>query len=150
MTPKLFLALGALALSAGAVATLAAGPDYTSLPPQPTAIAESLASAKTSLGDAVRIAQDHAKGLASEVRRGEASFEVDVYGREASATVSVSMTDGKVLSSTPITWLPGDEVVGEWITTDSGLKYAEIVEDELDIILLMSASPDFGDANRHP
>ena len=128
MNSKLLLAFGAMALSAGAVATLAPGQDYTNLPPQPSAIAESLASAETSLADAVRIAQDHAKGLASDVRRGDASFEVDVYGSDASSTVAVSMTDGKVLSSVPIHWLPGEGVATDWTTTDSGLKYAEIVE----------------------
>ena len=128
MNSKLLLAVGALTLSAGAALTLAPDQDYTNLPPQPTAIAESLASAKTTLADAVRIAQDHAGGLASEVRRGEATFEIDVYGREKSQTVTVSMTDGKIAATTPLNWLPGDAVSGPWVTTDSGLKYAEIVE----------------------
>ena len=128
MNLKLLAAVGALALSAGAVATLAPRADYTNLPPQPSAIAESLANAKTGLADAGRVAQGAVEGQAGEVRRGDGVFEVDVYGSETSATVSVSMTSGEVVGRTDITWLPGDAAVGPWVTTDSGLQYAEITE----------------------
>lgn len=127
MKRNLLLALGAVGLAATAVATSPLGTDYSALPPQPSTIAESLSSAKTTLGAAVKTAQTAVGGLASEVRMQDGTFIIDVYGREKSQTVTVSMADGKIVSTEDITWLPGDEVVTDWTTTASGLQYAEVV-----------------------
>ena len=134
MKHKLLAGLSLVGLSALGLAAattfaplMTAGPDYTNLPPKPQETARALKAAKTHLTAAVKAAEEATGGLASDAHAEADQYVIDTYSEAGHMLVTVAMETGKVTSQKKVAWLPGDDVVTDWVTTDSGLKYAEIV-----------------------
>lgn len=127
---KLLLAgLAAATLTGLSLATYnLVGPDYTSLPPKPAEYARHLGGLKTTMTAAIQTAEKEAAGRASAARIEGDRILVDVYNSAGHLEIAVSAMDGTIVAKRKIPWLPGDAPITEWVTTDSGLKYAEIVE----------------------
>ncbi len=120
------------ALLAGAVlaAGLYAAPDYTSVPPMPADAAALLRGQKVSLAKAIEIAEKAAGGVASsaafDLAGGARSIEVIVYAADARHKVTVDATSGSVTANDAIPRFPGAAVEGDWVETESGLRYFDI------------------------
>ena len=121
------------ALLAGAVlaAGLSAAPDYTTIPPKPADAAALLRAQKVNLAKAIEIAEKAAGGVAAsaavDVMGGARSIEVVVYAADARHKVLVDSTSGVVTANDLMGRFPGAPVVGDWLETDSGLHYFDIV-----------------------
>lgn len=129
MKTALMAGIAALTLSSFGVAALTMlDTNYTDLPPKPAQFARHLAGLKVTMSDAIKAAEETAKGRASAARLVGDNYVVDTYNSESHIEVTISAMNGEVVTTRNIAWLPGDAVMTEWITTDSGLMYAEIVE----------------------
>jgi len=136
MTNKLLIGLTIAALSVAGLSTtnLLTSPspmtaDYETLPAKPDAMASSLQSATTKIGQAIQAAEAATGGLAASATVASGQYTVDTYGDEGHIRVIVSMATGKVASQESLPWIEhGDAVTTDWTTTESGLMYAEIVE----------------------
>jgi FKBP-type peptidyl-prolyl cis-trans isomerase len=136
MKNKLLVGLSVAALSViGLAATTVmtnptpTGKDYTTLPVKPDVMAKSLASATTSMTQAIAAAEAATAGHASSASVESGQYVVDTFGETGHSRVIVSMATGKVASNEKLQWIEqGEAVTTDWTTTDSGLMYAEIVE----------------------
>ncbi len=119
----ILLILSAMLLASTAIA------DPSAIPPDPAVIHAELAAGE-GLSGAIAAAEKAAGG-------GEAMFasfdsaakQVVVTVARADgmmSTVTISMTDGDIVSTEEQGRFPGDPVSGEWTETASGLKYYEI------------------------
>jgi hypothetical protein len=122
-----------VALLAGAVIAtgLVAAPDYTSLPPTPSDVASLLRGQKVGLAKAIEIAEKAAGGVAAsaafDVAGGARNIDVVVYAADARHKVTVDADSGSVTARESFGRFPGAAVEGNWLETDSGLKYYDIV-----------------------
>jgi FKBP-type peptidyl-prolyl cis-trans isomerase len=120
------------ALLAGAVlaAGLSAAPDFTTIPPMSADAAGLLRSQKINLAKAIEIAEKAAGGVAAsavfDLPGGARSVEVIVYAADARRKVMVDATSGSVTANEAIPRFPGAAVEGDWVETESGLKYFDI------------------------
>jgi FKBP-type peptidyl-prolyl cis-trans isomerase len=129
MKIALLAGMAALTLSSFGVAALTMmDTNYTDLPPKPAQYARHLAGLKVTMSDAIKTAEQAAEGRSSAARLEGDTYIVDTYNSENHVEVLVSAMTGEVVTTRNIPWLPGDAVITEWVTTDSGLMYAEIVE----------------------
>lgn len=105
-------------------------PDYTSVPPEPAAVAKQLAETKVKLAKAIEAAEAAGKGIAkSAALNADATpptVEVMVYGEAGANKVIVNAVDGSIVSQTAIPRFPGAPVTGEMTKTASGLMYYDI------------------------
>lgn len=125
------------ALGLGVILLLAAAPmrdqpDYESLPPEPAAVEQELATLRGRLVAAIGAAETHVSGIAAsaEIRMGASPpiVEIVAYGKGAAHRVIVDAVTGEVRASTVVPRFPGDPVVGEGVETASGLRYFDLVE----------------------
>jgi hypothetical protein len=120
-----------LSLAALTVPALAAT-DYSRLPEPPSAMAEKLGGLGTSLADAVKKAEESVDGHASSAGLDFSGASplviVTVYNAENGWSVTVDAASGSVLEKSALPGMPGDPVTGEIVTTESGLKYVDLVE----------------------
>jgi len=100
--------------------------DYTNLPPKPAEYARHISGLQTTLMKAVETAEKEVEGRTSSAKLDGDRYVVDVYNTEGHFEIAVDAMTGEVASKRMIPWLPGDEVTTEWITTESGLRYAEV------------------------
>ena len=108
--------------------------DYETIPPKHSDVEAQLRSSTTQLGKAIEVALAAHEGSVAE----SASFGTDADGRAVvnitmyhdgeKAVVSVNPADGAVMDSKKISRFPGEAVSGDWVETDSGLKYYDIVK----------------------
>jgi len=122
------LTLASLLVVAGpALAT-----DYSRLPEPPAAMAERLGALEMSLADAIAKAESSVDGHASEARLDFSGASplaiVTVYNAENGWEVVLDTASGAVLEKNAIPGMPGEMVTGEIHTTESGLKYVDLVE----------------------
>jgi uncharacterized membrane protein YkoI len=89
------------------VAALAAAPAFAANPAQPDVQAQSTKVAKTTLSEAISIAETQVGGTAVSARleheRGKAMYDVYVLKENKISSVHVSAVDGKVLSTHEVT-----------------------------------------------
>lgn len=128
MKKPLFAGLAAVCLTGLALSTVYIGTDYTSLPPKPGEYARHLSGLETTMTSAVQKAEGEIQGRASSARLDGDRFLVDVYNADGHYELAIDAMSGEVIGKREIPWLPGEDVTTEWTTTESGLKYAEIVE----------------------
>jgi len=104
--------------------------DYSRIPSEPAAIEKELRQAKTPLAKAISIAEGARKGVAQSATfvTGDqgSTVEVVLYAGGKRESVSVDVETGKVKTTTVVPRFPGDPVEGDWIETESGLKYFEL------------------------
>lgn len=127
---KIICGLAAASLSAFGFA-LSAPPqaDHAALPPLPEKMALELAASKIKIGAAIATAESATGGLAAAANAKSGQYTIDTYGDKGHVQVSVSMSTGEILSEKSLPWIAiGDAVITNWITTESGLMYAEIVK----------------------
>jgi hypothetical protein len=129
MSSKTIVLLGAAVAVLAAVA-LAAGPDYTSLPPAPDTVEGMLKGSKVDLVKAIEIAHKKNGGYvasaAFDLGNGATTIDVVTFAEGVKHQVSVDATSGAVLSDQIVPRFPGAPVDGEWVESDSGLKYFDI------------------------
>ena len=123
------LILSAMLLVSTAIA------DPSAIPPDPAAIQAELAAGE-GLSGAIAAAEKAAGGgEAIRAAFDSATKQVVVTVARADgmiSTVTISMTDGDIVSIEEQGRFPGEVVSGEWTETASGLKYFEIVVGEGD------------------
>jgi FKBP-type peptidyl-prolyl cis-trans isomerase FkpA len=119
--------LSAMLLASTAIA------DPAAIPPDPAVLQAELASGE-GLSGAIAAAEKAAGGgEAIRAAFDSATRQVVVTVARADgmiSTVTISMTDGDIVSMEEQGRFPGDVVSGEWTETASGLKYFEIVVGE--------------------
>ncbi len=125
------LILAALALPLVVSPASPAEKDYTNIPPDAAAVERDLSTCKVTLAEAVAAACKDANGKASRAEvlheGGKARIEVLVYGGGQAWRCSVDGQSGAVTKTlVPPFAFAGEPVTGEWVTTPSGLKYADI------------------------
>jgi FKBP-type peptidyl-prolyl cis-trans isomerase len=123
------VALGATMLGC-AVTALAISPDYSAIPPAPADVQRQVDQVETSLIKAIEIAQERAGGKAHsasmDFTTSPAQVEVLVYADNRAHRIAVNATNGEIISMTESNRFPGEPVEGDWVETESGLKYFDI------------------------
>jgi hypothetical protein len=119
-----FLILSAMLLASTAIANPSA------IPPDPAVIHAELAAGE-GLSGAITAAEKAVGGggEAMSASFDSATNQVVVTVARADgmiSTVTISMTDGDIVSTQEQGRFPGDPVIGDWTETASGLKYYEI------------------------
>jgi hypothetical protein len=121
--------VSAAVLTAAAGAAMLSSADYETIPPDAGQVEQQLRSAGMTLADAVEAACAGG-GMAGEamVDLSGASpvFEVVVYDKGQARRTRLD-AKGTVVSTEDIARFPGDPVQGDWVETDSGLKYFDLV-----------------------
>ena len=105
----------------------AAGPDYTSLPPEPAAVHKQLTAAKVTALQAIEAAEKAMGGMALATRpmmTGDAVMFQDGQRND----IVVNAIDGSIVSNTPMSRFPGEAFTGQIVTLPSGLQYVDIKE----------------------
>jgi FKBP-type peptidyl-prolyl cis-trans isomerase len=106
--------------------------DLSSIPPEPATVHKTLTGCKTSLAQAIDIAQKESGGLAksAEMRLDGAAqiAEVLLYSADKATRIVVDAATGEIKSRTdvPPFTMPGDPVKGDMVTTASGLMYYDL------------------------
>jgi hypothetical protein len=129
----LLIALGATCLSAAAV--LATPTDYSQLPTRPEQIGAQLSALKVNLSVAIEAAERDTGGLAGSAKFEGDNFVIEVFGDFGGRRITLSSETAEILERTDLPWLPGEIPTSPWTTTESGLRYA-------DVVLGDGASPD--------
>jgi hypothetical protein len=120
-------------LLTGAAAAPALAPlfnDYTGIPPEPRVVYGKLGELPTSLIDAAQAAVAATEGgriAAIRLTDDHARYEVDLYTSTSRRSLVVEASDGSVSSDEERPRFPGRPVSGDWIETESGLKYYDMV-----------------------
>lgn len=121
----------AAAAVVAASALVAGSADYSAIPPSPAEVQASIEVHSVRLGRAVEIALEHVKGVAAsasfDLEDDAGAIDVVVYAGGQKHSISVDSDTGEVLSDDILPRYPGDPVSGDWVATNSGLKYYDIV-----------------------
>lgn len=108
-----------------------AAPDYSAVPPRAESVQASLSARKVTLAQAIEVAQRATGGAASaaafNLSESAMPVEVTVYAAGVQHRLAIDSTTGSVVSDTVVSRFPGDAVDGDWVETDSGLKYFDLV-----------------------
>lgn len=123
----IFLILSAMLLVSTAIA------DPSAIPPDPAVIHAELAAGEGLSGAIMAAEKAAGGGEAIRAAFDSATNQVVVTVARADgmiSTVTISMTDGDIVSMEEQGRFPGAAVSGEWTETASGLKYFEIVVGE--------------------
>ena len=128
---RFWLAYTAAGLLIGATALLAAAGDFTSVPPRADEVEARLQSKPVDLAKAIKIAlQAHPGVVASasfDLKDEAAPINVIAFAQGTKHHLVINATTGSILSDKVVPRFPGDPVSGDWVETDSGLKYFDIV-----------------------
>jgi hypothetical protein len=108
-------------------------PDLTTIPAAPAEIEAKLRAAGANLAkaamDAAMITGGAVQSLEVRLDRQPPAIEAIAFADGAAHRVLFDMA-GTVLESTQVPRFPGEEYVGDFVTTESGLMYADLVEGE--------------------
>ncbi len=132
MVKRLLLyAVGGLLM--GAAATLfASGKDYSAIPPHAREVETILRGQPVDLAQAIIAAQELTGGVVAsasyDLNKAGRTIEIIVFADGAKRRLTFETTGCSVESDVMVPRVPGDPVQGDWIETDSGLKYFDIVE----------------------
>lgn len=132
MTLKTPLICAACLLLAGAAAVpFIAGTDYTSLPPAASDVSAMLDGKKIDLVSAIAVATKSVGGKVAsasyDLKNNAKSIHLEVFTKSKKHKVMVDTNTGEIMSDEITPRFPGEAVEGDWIETDSGLKYFDIV-----------------------
>jgi FKBP-type peptidyl-prolyl cis-trans isomerase FkpA len=123
-----------LMLTCLAGVAFAGGPDYTTIPPKAEAIQKAIQSRSVPLAKAIEIAESTTGGVvasaAFDLTADAATIDVVALAKGKRHSLVIDATSGSVLSDEIVPRFPGDPVEGDWVETDSGLKYYDIVVGE--------------------
>lgn len=107
-------------------------PDYRTLPPQPAEVQKQIAETKTSLLQAIEIAQKAVGGNAAlktahlRVSKIPADIEVVLYANGEAHKIMIDATTGAVLSNVVVPRFAGESITGDSIALPSGVQYYNI------------------------
>ena len=124
--------LAASALAAVPIAGLST--DYSTLPPDPFEMEQTLASAKITPAKAIEIAETKVNGscamlLAQTSPAGAVDYMVTVFSDGKRHEMKISGEDGTIVSDETMSRFPGvDTGEAELVTLPSGLMYYDVVE----------------------
>ena len=121
----LLLALGVTCLSAAAV--LMEQTDYSKLPDRPVEIGAQLKASKVSLAAAIKAAELDTGGVAGSAKFDGEHYTIEVFGDFGGQRIRLSSSTAAVLERADLPWLPGEVPTSDWTTTDSGLRFADII-----------------------
>ena len=113
------------------VASASVSADPSAIPPDPAALSAALAGTEGLEGAIVAAEKASGGGEAIQAQFNSATNEVNITVARADgmfSKVTISMTDGDILSVEEQGRFPGDPVSGDWTETESGLKYYDLVE----------------------
>jgi peptidylprolyl isomerase len=120
----------AVMVAAPVVSLTAQEVDYTALPPEPAEVEKQVRACHITLDQAITTARQAVGGVAKSAELKldlqPPAIEVVVYAEGLARRVLVNADDGEVLEITEVPRFPGAPVTGEWIETESGLKYYDI------------------------
>jgi hypothetical protein len=120
-----------MVIGASAAVLAAAQRDYSTIPPSARAVESMLEIGKLDLVEAIKIVRESTGGVVTsasyDFEKEAASINVTTYARGAKHQVVLDAMTGSILSDKIIPRFPGERVEGEWMETDSGLKYFEII-----------------------
>ncbi len=120
-----------LLIGAGVVLALAAGSDYSAIPPSPQAAEAAISGRTVGLAQAIQFAEKAAGGVAAsaafDLAAKAMSIDVVVFSGGSRHDIVIDSTTGIVLADRSVARFPGAAVEGEWTESDSGLKYFDIV-----------------------
>lgn len=128
--PAFLLAASSLAV----VPIVGLSGDFSTLPPDPYEMEQTLASAKISPTKAIEIAEAKVNGscamlLASSTPSGDVAYAVTVYSDGKRHEMKISGEDGQIVENVAMPRFPGaDPGDAEMVTLPSGLMYYDIVE----------------------
>lgn len=132
MVKKLLLyTVGGLLM--GAAATLFASvKDYSAIPPQAREVEATLRGQPVDLAQAIQTAQQLTGGVVAsasfDLNKAGRTIDIIVFADGAKRRLTFETTGCSVESDVMVPRFPGDPVQGDWIETDSGLKYFDLVE----------------------
>ncbi len=104
------------------------GKDYSKLPAKPGVRYAQLNACSTSLADALAKAEETTGGRADTISLSDdgKSYTINLFTESSQAAVVIDAGTGQVTSNESVSRFPGRPVEGEWIETESGLKYFDI------------------------
>ncbi len=119
----------------GAAATLvASGTDYSAIPPQAQEVESTLRGQTVDLAQAISAAEKLTGGVVAsasfDLNNAGRTIDVIVFADGATRRLTFETTACGVESDVMVPRFPGDPVQGDWIETDSGLKYFDLVQGE--------------------
>jgi hypothetical protein len=127
---KSALVLGALTVAAAAAFLWAEGPDYSALPREASVVESMLGAAKIDLVKAIEIARVRTGGVVAsagfDLEKEAASINVIAYAGGERHRLTVDASTGDILTAVTVPRFPGEMVEGQWVETDSGLKYFDL------------------------
>jgi hypothetical protein len=130
MSKQPYAVTGLLAIASAAAVLWAAGADYSAIPPEAAAVESMLAGAKINLVKAIEIAQGSTGGVVAsagfDLESEAASIEVVAYAGGEKRRLVVDASTGAIRSDQVVPRFPGEPAEGQWIETDSGLKYFDL------------------------
>jgi hypothetical protein len=110
---------------------VAAGTDYTALPPEAGTVESMLKGKKLNLVKAIEIARKSTGGIVAsasfDLAQEAGSIDVVAFAGGEKHQLVVDASTGDIRSDRVVPRFPGDPVDGQWAETDSGLKYFDIV-----------------------
>lgn len=130
MISRLLFASSALLLFVPAAAPVAQ--DYESLPREAKETMDELMGMQVDLVTAIQKAQEKTGGRASSAvynAGSPATYTIDVFTAAKHLMVDVDATSGAVVAEKEVPRIPGMAAPAEasWVTTESGLKYLDVV-----------------------
>ncbi len=130
MARSLILSL-TVGLPITAAVLLAAAPDYSAIPPSEASVEASIKSRKVGITRAIEIAETSTGGVIAaasyDLAADAATIDVTVFNKGTKRRLVIDSMTGSIRSDKVIPRFPGAAVTGQWIESDSGLKYYEIV-----------------------
>jgi hypothetical protein len=129
---KSALAIGALAVASTAAILWAAGGDYETIPPEAATVESMINGAKVDLVKAIEIVRKEKGGVVASagfnLDQEPPTISVVSFAGGEKRELVVDAATGAIKSDRIVPRFPGEPVEGmEWIETDSGLKYFDIV-----------------------
>ncbi|MCZ6492973.1 MAG: hypothetical protein O6933_02735, partial [Planctomycetota bacterium] len=127
----LLYAVGGLLMGA-AMTLLASGTDYSAIPPQAREVETTLRGQPVDLVQAIKTAQLLTGGVVAsasfDLNNAGRTIDIIVFADGAKRRLIFETTGCSVESDVMVPRFPGDTVQGDWIETDSGLKYFDLVQ----------------------
>jgi len=115
----------------GIAVIIGSGSDYSAIPPSPQAAQAAISGRTVGLAQAIQFAEKATGGVAAsaafDLAAEAMSIDVVVFAGGSRHEIVIDSTSGAVLADRAVARFPGAAVEGEWIESDSGLKYYDIV-----------------------
>ncbi len=127
----LLYAVGGLLMGA-AMTLFVSGTDYSAIPPQAREVETTLRGQPVDLAQAIDAAQELTGGVVAsasfDLNNAAKTIDIIVFADGAKRRLTFETTGCSVESDVMVPRFPGDPTQGDWIETNSGLKYFDLVE----------------------